>query len=51
MAKQVDTPMRSPTALNGDLSLADARLNFLIYGASLPRYQSLVCPPLREEWP
>jgi len=37
--------------LNEDLSLADARLNFRIYGASLPRYQDVVRPPRRDEWP
>ncbi|MET7400892.1 CPCC family cysteine-rich protein [Dactylosporangium sp. NPDC005572] len=34
-----------PDSRNGDLSLADARLNFTIYGASSPRYQHLVRPP------
>jgi hypothetical protein len=37
--------------LNGELSLAEARLNFRVYGASLPRYQDLVRPPRRDEWP
>jgi hypothetical protein len=36
---------------NGDLTLRDARLNFAIYGASHPRYQSLVRPPRPEELP
>ncbi|MBT8226747.1 MAG: hypothetical protein HKP61_02070 [Dactylosporangium sp.] len=34
---------------NGDLTLLDARLNFSIYGASHPRYQSLVRPPRADE--
>ena len=37
--------------LNTDLSLADARLNFSIYGASAPRYQNLVRPPRHDERP
>ena len=37
--------------LNADLNLADARLNFRIYGASLPRYQDLVRPPRPDERP
>ena len=37
--------------LNTDLSLADARLNFSIYGASAPRYQNLVRPPRPDERP
>ncbi|MEV4513404.1 CPCC family cysteine-rich protein [Dactylosporangium sp. NPDC049525] len=36
---------------NGDLSLADARLNYSIYGASTPRYQHLVRPPRDDERP
>ncbi|GGM27250.1 hypothetical protein GCM10007977_030570 [Dactylosporangium sucinum] len=36
---------------NGELSLADARLNFSIYGASAPRYQELVRPPRDDERP
>jgi hypothetical protein len=37
--------------VNVRLTLAVARLNFRIYGASLPRYQDLVRPPRRDEWP
>ncbi|MFC5001865.1 CPCC family cysteine-rich protein [Dactylosporangium cerinum] len=36
---------------NGDLSLADARLNFSIYGASTPRYKDLVRAPRADERP
>lgn len=36
---------------NGDLSLAHARLNFAIYGASHPRYQEMVRPPRPDEQP
>ncbi|WP_238005387.1 CPCC family cysteine-rich protein [Dactylosporangium sp. AC04546] len=36
---------------NGELSLADARLNYSIYGASAPRYQELVRPPRDDERP
>lgn len=36
---------------NGELTLRDARLNFAIYGASHPRYQSLVRQPRAEELP
>jgi hypothetical protein len=49
---QTDLP--SGTAannLNTDLSLADARLNFSIYGASAPRYQNLVRAPRHDEAP
>jgi hypothetical protein len=34
---------------NGDLTLAEARLNFAIYGASHRRYQELVRPPRADE--
>lgn len=37
--------------VNVELNLADARLNFHIYGASLPRYRDLVRPPHPDEWP
>jgi Cysteine-rich CPCC len=36
---------------NGDLSLSHARLNVAIYGASDPRYQSLVRLPRPDEFP
>lgn len=36
---------------NGDLSLAHARLNFAIYGASHERYQDMVRPPRIDEFP
>jgi hypothetical protein len=38
-------------SVNGNLSLADARLNFRIYGASAARYQDLVRPPRGDEQP
>jgi hypothetical protein len=34
---------------NGGLSLSHARLNFAIYGASHPRYKSLVRQPRPDE--
>ncbi|MBN1174432.1 MAG: hypothetical protein JXA67_19855 [Micromonosporaceae bacterium] len=34
---------------NSDLTLVDARLNFAIYGASHPRYRSLVRAPRSDE--
>jgi len=37
--------------INVELNLADARLNFRIYGASQRRYQDMVRPPRRDEWP
>jgi hypothetical protein len=36
---------------NGDLSLAEARLNFSIYGASALRYRDVVRPPRADERP
>ncbi|MFD0973851.1 CPCC family cysteine-rich protein [Plantactinospora endophytica] len=42
------TPRGGP---NGDLSLADARLNYAIYNASHPRYQDAVRQPRPEELP
>lgn len=36
---------------NGDLTLAEARLNYAIYTASHPRYHDLVRPPRPEERP
>lgn len=36
---------------NGDLSLAEARLNYAIYGACHRRYQDLVRPPRDDERP
>jgi hypothetical protein len=36
---------------NGDLSLADARLNYSIYGASTPRYRDVVRLPRDDERP
>src|SRR5439155_17246559 len=38
-------------SINTDLSLADAQLNFSIYGASAPRYQNLVRAPRHDERP
>ena len=38
-----------PDSPNGDLTLAEARLNFAIYGASHRRYQELVRPPRADE--
>jgi len=47
-----DMDMAAATnGLNGDLSLADARLNFSIYGASASRYRDLVRPPRSDERP
>jgi hypothetical protein len=49
---QRDVPAVAVTSsLNGDLSLAEARLNFSIYGASAPRYRDLVRPPRNDERP
>ncbi len=36
---------------NGDLTLAEAQLNFSIYGASAPRYQDLVRSARPDELP
>ena len=36
---------------NGDLTLADAQLNFAIYGASHPRYRDMVRLPRPDEQP
>ncbi len=49
---QSDLPSSTAASdLNTDLSLADARLNYRIYGASAPRYQNLVRPPRPDERP
>lgn len=36
---------------NGALTLANARLNFFVYGASDPKYRELVRPPRGDELP
>jgi hypothetical protein len=36
---------------NGDMSLSEARLNFLLYGASHRRYADVVRPPRSDEMP
>ena len=36
---------------NGDLSLAVARLNFFVYGASAQRYAEVVRRPRVDEYP
>jgi hypothetical protein len=36
---------------NGEVSLSDAQLNFLIYGASHRRYRDVVRPPRSDELP
>lgn len=36
---------------NGDLSLAAARLNFFVYGASARRYVDVVRRPREDEYP
>ena len=36
---------------NGDVSLRDARLNFLLYGASHRRYEDVVRAPRIDELP
>jgi hypothetical protein len=36
---------------NGDMSLGEARLNYLLYGASHRRYADVVRPPRADEMP
>jgi hypothetical protein len=36
---------------NGEVSLRDARLNFVLYGASHPRYREAVRAPHSDELP
>jgi hypothetical protein len=36
---------------NGEVSLRDARLNFVLYGASHPRYRDVVRAPRTDELP
>ena len=40
-----------PGGPNGDLTIADARLNFAVYGASYRKYAELVRRPRADELP
>lgn len=46
-----DAGVVTPGSRNGDMSLAEARLNFTVYGASHRRYQQVVRPPRPDEYP